>query len=52
MTWRPREAAPASPSAQTAPLVPAVYLPPLYQAERSVARAILRLLAARAQGQS
>ena len=41
-----REAVPAQ--AQAAPLVPAVYLPPFYQAERSVARALLRLLAARA----
>jgi len=31
-----------------APQVPAVYLPPFYQAERSVARALLRLRAARA----
>ena len=43
-----REAVPASAPAQTAPQVPAVYLPPFYQAERSVARALLRLLAARA----
>ena len=41
-----REAVPAS--APSAPHVPAVYLPPFYQAERSVARALLRLLAARA----
>ncbi len=41
-----REAVPAS--ALAAPQVPAVYLPPFYQAERSVARALLRLLAARA----
>jgi exodeoxyribonuclease V alpha subunit len=34
-----------SASAQTAPQVPAVYLPPFYQAERSVAQALLRLLA-------
>jgi exodeoxyribonuclease V alpha subunit len=46
-----REAVPASdPSnlAGAAPQVPAVYLPPFYQAERSVAQALLRLLAARA----
>ena len=41
-----REAVPAQ--AQAAPQVPAVYLPPFYQAERSVAHALLRLLAARA----
>jgi exodeoxyribonuclease V alpha subunit len=41
-----REAVPAS--APSAPHVPAVYLPPFYQAERSVAQALLRLLAARA----
>src|SRR5256884_429067 len=34
--------------AQAAPQVPAVYLPPFYQAERSLARALLRLHAARA----
>ena len=34
--------------AQAAPQVPAVYLPPFYQAERYVADALLRLLAARA----
>src|ERR1700730_14830162 len=34
--------------AQAAPQVPAVYLPPFYQAERSVAHALLRLRAARA----
>ena len=34
--------------AQAAPLVPAVYLPPFYQAERSLAHALLRLHAARA----
>ena len=34
--------------AQAAPQVPAVYLPPFYQAERPVAGALLRLLAARA----
>ena len=34
--------------AQAGPQVPAVYLPPFYQAERSVAHALLRLLAARA----
>ena len=33
--------------AGTAPQVPAVYLPPFYQAERSLASALLRLLAAR-----
>ena len=46
-----REAVPAAaPSAlaQPPPQVPAVYLPPFYQAERSVAQALLRLLAARA----
>ncbi len=46
-----REAVPASAlyaQAQAAPQVPAVYLPPFYQAERSVAHALLRLLAARA----
>ena len=46
-----REAVPAAtPSAlgQSPPQVPAVYLPPFYQAERSVAQALLRLLAARA----
>src|SRR5271169_4990387 len=45
-----REAVPASAlsaQAQTAPQVPAVYLPPFYQAERSLAQALLRLLAAR-----
>jgi exodeoxyribonuclease V alpha subunit len=40
-----REAVPAA--APAAPQVPAVYLPPFHQAERSVARALLRLLAAR-----
>ena len=34
--------------AQAAPQVPAVYLPPFYHAERSLARALLRLHAARA----
>jgi exodeoxyribonuclease V alpha subunit len=34
--------------AQAAPQVPAVYLPPFYRAERSLARALLRLHAARA----
>jgi len=46
-----RETVPAqalSDSAGAAPQVPAVYLPPFYQAERSVAGALLRLLAARA----
>ena len=46
-----RETVPAqAPSdvAGTAPQVPAVYLPPFYHAERSVARALLRLLATRA----
>jgi exodeoxyribonuclease V alpha subunit len=45
-----REAVPASAlsvQAETAPQVPAVYLPPFYQAERSLAQALLRLLAAR-----
>src|SRR5580693_8198454 len=41
-----RETVPAR--ADAAPQVPAVYLPPFYQAERSVAHALLRLLAARA----
>ena len=41
-----REAVPGQ--AQAVPQVPAVYLPPFYQAERSVAHALLRLLAARA----
>jgi len=40
-----REAVPAS--AGTDPQVPAVYLPPFYQAERSLASSLLRLLAAR-----
>ena len=40
-----REAVPAQ--AHAAPQVPAVYLPPFHQAERSVAHALLRLLAAR-----
>ena len=39
----PASTAPAS----TAPRVPAVYLPPFYQAERSLASALLRLQAAR-----
>jgi exodeoxyribonuclease V alpha subunit len=46
-----REAVPASEpstSAGAAPQVPAVYLPPFFHAERSVAQALLRLLAARA----
>src|SRR6516225_2078703 len=46
-----REAVPGwvrSDSAEAVPQVPAVYLPPFYQAERSVAHALLRLLAARA----
>jgi exodeoxyribonuclease V alpha subunit len=41
-----RETVPAH--ADAAPQVPAVYLPPFYQAERSVAGALLRLQAARA----
>src|ERR1700730_5300677 len=41
-----RESVPAQ--APAAPQVPAVYLPPFYQAERSVAHALLRLRAARA----
>jgi exodeoxyribonuclease V alpha subunit len=41
-----REMVPAS--APAAPQVPAVYLPPFYHAERSVAHALLRLRAARA----
>src|SRR5712691_8677020 len=46
-----REAVPASAlsaRAEAAPQVPAVYLPPFYQAERSLAHALLRLRAARA----
>ena len=46
-----REQVPAaarSAQAEAAPQVPAVYLPPFYQAERSLARALLRLHAARA----
>ncbi len=35
------------PAAEDSPPVPAVYLPPFYQAERSVATALLRLLRAR-----
>jgi exodeoxyribonuclease V alpha subunit len=35
------------PAAEDSPPVPAVYLPPFYQAERSVAAALLRLLSAR-----
>src|SRR6266487_1875599 len=42
----PAAARPAA--AEAAPQVPAVYLPPFYQAERSLARALLRLHAARA----
>jgi exodeoxyribonuclease V alpha subunit len=45
-----RESVPAAstgPRAVAAPQVPAVYLPPFYQAERSLASALLRLLAAR-----
>jgi exodeoxyribonuclease V alpha subunit len=42
----PAAASPAS--APAAPQVPAVYLPPFYQAERSLAQALLRLHAARA----
>ena len=42
----PAAARPAQ--AEAAPPVPAVYLPPFYQAERSLARALLRLHAARA----
>ena len=41
-----RETVPAQ--AQAASQVPAVYLPPFYQAERSLAHALLRLLATRA----
>src|SRR6266571_1773834 len=40
-----RDQVPAA--ARAAPQVPAVYLPPFYQAERSLARALLRLHAAR-----
>jgi exodeoxyribonuclease V alpha subunit len=46
-----REAVPASAlpaPARAAPQVPAVYLPPFYQAERSLAQALLRLHATRA----
>src|SRR5580704_2570270 len=42
----PAAGAPAG--AETAPQVPAVYLPPFYMAERSLASALLRLLATRA----
>ena len=42
----PAAARPAQ--AEAAPQVPAVYLPPFYQAERSLAHALLRLHAARA----
>ncbi len=42
----PAAGAPAG--AEAAPLVPAVYLPPFLMAERSLASALLRLLAARA----
>src|SRR5437763_8355294 len=42
----PPAARPAA--AEAAPQVPAVYLPPFYQAERSLAHALLRLHAARA----
>ncbi len=42
----PAAAPPAQ--AEAAPQVPAVYLPPFYQAERSLAHALLRLHAARA----
>src|SRR4029077_10210507 len=41
-------AAAVSAPAEAAPPVPAVYLPPFYQAERSLARALLRLHAAQA----
>src|SRR5437762_3988208 len=45
-----RESVPAASSdgAETAPQVPAVYLPPFFQAERALSAALLRLLAARA----
>jgi exodeoxyribonuclease V alpha subunit len=46
-----RESVPAAvppEQAPTAPQVPAVYLPPFYQAERSLAQALLRLHAAKA----
>ncbi len=46
-----REQVPAAPrpaQAEAVPQVPAVYLPPFYQAERSLAHALLRLHAARA----
>jgi len=45
-----RESVPAAgpAPASTAPQVPAVYLPPFFMAERSLASALLRLLAARA----
>ncbi len=45
----PAAARPAQ--AQAAPQVPAVYLPPFYQAERSLAHALLRLHAARPAGE-
>jgi exodeoxyribonuclease V alpha subunit len=45
-----RESVPAAASdgAETAPQVPAVYLPPFFQAERALSTALLRLLATRA----
>jgi exodeoxyribonuclease V alpha subunit len=43
----PPASAPAAAEAQAAPQVPAVYLPPFYQAERSLAASLLRLLSAR-----
>jgi len=42
-----RESVPAAGQAAAAPQVPAVYLPPFFTAERSLASALLRLLAAR-----
>jgi exodeoxyribonuclease V alpha subunit len=43
-----RESVPPSNGAETAPQVPAAYLPPFHAAERGLASALLRLLAARA----
>jgi exodeoxyribonuclease V alpha subunit len=40
-------AGPAAAGVEAAPRVPAVYLPPFYQAERALAQALRRLLAAR-----
>jgi exodeoxyribonuclease V alpha subunit len=43
-----RESVPPASGPETAPQVPAVYLPPFHAAERALASALLRLLAARA----